>query len=80
MKTDKQALSINKKENSIKTKFKKAKQSFKKFPSKSTQKRLFKNALTRLKLDDRKIGNEELCELATQNKWELNKKGDLKRS
>ncbi len=54
MKTNKQALSLNKKENSIKTKFKKAKQSFKKFPSKATQKRLFKNALARLKLDDRK--------------------------
>lgn len=79
MKIDKQALSLNKKENSIKTKFKKAKQSFKKFPSKATQKQLFKNALTRLKLDDRKkIGNEALCEFATQNKWELNKKGALK--
>ena len=73
MKTNKYALSLNKKENSIKTKFKKATKSFKKFPSKATQKRLFKHALTRLKLDDRKIGNEALCELMTQNKWELNK-------
>ena len=68
MKTNKQALSLNKKENSIKTKFKKAKQSFKKFPSKATQKRIFKNALTRLKLHDQRIGNEALCEFARQNK------------